>query len=170
MRLSLREQPVLKSVVYSAVCLGIMLFSYSFFPTLLDFAGTPNLLVAIVSALALFEGPKYASFFALIFSVLETLINGTNTLIYPVFYTVFAILCTWLFESFFVKNYFAWLCYTLGGLFVYAVISLFAPVANWGIAAGDILTQSTLPSFFISALFSLFIYPMFKTLKRKTDK
>lgn len=170
MRLSLREQPVLKSALYSVICLALMLFSYSFLPALGIFVNTPTLLVAAVSSLALFEGAKYASFFALIFSVLETLICGTNTLIFPLFYTVFAIVCTWLFESFFVKNYFAWLCYTLGGLLIHALISLFAPVSNWGIVATDIVLQTTLGSFALSAVLSLPLYPLFKLAKKKTDK
>lgn len=170
MRLSLREKPVLKSAVYAISCLAFLLFSYSFLPALKLFVNTTNLLVAAVSSLALFEGVRYASFFALIFSVLETLINGTNTLIFPLFYLVFAIVCTWLFESFFVRNYFAWVCYTLGGLFVHACLSLFAPVANWGIGGGAIILENTLPSFVLSAILSLPLYAIFKSLKRKTDK
>ncbi|MBE6678966.1 MAG: hypothetical protein E7598_00420 [Ruminococcaceae bacterium] len=170
MRLSLREKPVLKSVVYTLVCLGILLFSYSFLPAIRIFANTPTLLVAVVSSLAFFEGAKYASFFALIFSVIETVVIGTNTLIFPLFYTVFAIVCTWLFESFFVRNYFAWLCYTLGGLLIHAILSLFAPVSNWEIGAGAIVLENTLPSFAMSAVLSLLIYPIFKSLKVKTDK
>ena len=170
MRLSLREQPVIKSAVYSAICLGLLLFSYSFLPALGVFANTPTLLVAAVSSLALFEGPKYAGFFALIFSVLETLMLGTNTLIFPLFYTAFAIVCTWLFESFFVKNYFAWLCYTLGGLLIHSVISLFAPVSSWGVIATDILLETTLPTFAMSAVLSLPLYPLLKLAKKKTDK
>lgn len=170
MRLSLREKPVLKSAVYAICCLVLLLFSYSFLPALRIFVNTPNLLVAAVSSLALFEGVRYASFFALIFSVFETLILGTNTLIFPLFYTAFAIACTWLFESFFVRNYFAWLCYTLGGLFVHACISLFAPVANWGIGGGAIILENTLPAFAMSAILSLPLYAIFKALKQKTDK
>ena len=170
MRLSLREKPVLKSVVYLLVCILILLFSYSFLPVLRISKCTPTLLVAVVSSLAYFEGAKYASFFALIFSVIETVMLGTNTLIFPLFYTVFAIVCTWLFESFFVRNYLAWLCYTLGGLIIHAILSLFAPVANWGIGAGAIILENVFPSFVMSALLSLLIYPAFKSLKIKTDK
>ena len=147
-----------------------MLFSYSFLPALRIFVNTPTLLVAAVSALALFEGVKYASFLALAFSVLETLIKGTNTLIFPLFYTAFAIVCVWLFESFFVKNFFAWLCYTAGGLVLHATLTLFKPVANWGITAADIFVQNTLPAFAMSIAFSLPLYPRFKWVKRKTDK
>ncbi len=170
MRLSLREQPVIKSAAYSLVCFALLLFSHSFLPSLGIFANKPTLLIAAVSSLALFEGVKYASFIGLVFSVLETLICGTNTLIFPLFYTVFAILCTWLFENFFVKNFFSWFCYTVGGIAAHAIISLFAPVSDWGIAATGILAEHTLPAFALSVAFSLPLYPVFKVIKRKTDK
>ena len=170
MRFTFREEPIIKSVSYAVICLCLELFSFSFLPALGIFKNTPILLVGAVSCLALFEDVRYASFFALIFSVLETLILGTNTLIFPLFYTAFAILCTWLFESFFVKNFLAWCCYTLGGLVIHAVLSLFAPVGNWGITALDIMAEKTLPTLLMSAVLSLPLFWLFKKVKRKTDK
>lgn len=170
MRFTFREEPIIKSTVYAVTCLCLLLFSYSFLPALGVFKNVPVLLIGAVSALALFEDVRYASFFALIFSVVETLIVGTNTLIFPIFYTAFAITCTWLFESFFVKNFLAWGCYTLGGLIIHAVLSMFAPVGNWKITAADILAEKTLPTLFLSIVFSLLLFPLFKALKRKTDK
>lgn len=170
MRLTIREQPLIKSTAYTLVCLVLLLFSYSFLPVLRITDHSPCLLVAAVSSLALFENIKYTSFFALIFSVIETLMLGTNTLLFPLFYTAFAILCTWLFENFFVKNFFAWLCYTAGGILIHTVLSLFGPVANWDITAADILLSHAIPEFFLSAILSLPIFPLFEKLKKKTDK
>ena len=170
MRFTFREEPIIKSTVYAVTCMCLLLFSYSFVPSLGILNNTPILLVAAVSALVLFEDVRYASFFALIFSVIETLINGTNTLIYPLFYTAFAITCTWLFESFFAKNFLAWICYSAGGLLIYSLISLFDPVGNWGIAAPAIIIDKTLPTLAMSAVLSLPLYWLFKWLKRKTDK
>lgn len=170
MRFAIRQQPILKSAVYGILCLCLLLFSHSFFPALQAANNVPCLLVAAISMLAMTEGIKYASFFAAIFGITEALMLGTNTLIIPLFYTAFAIVCVWLFESFFVKNFFAWLCYTLGGLLIYFVISLFAPVINWNITAADILKNTTVPAFLISVVFSLPLYPIFNFIKKKTDK
>ncbi|MBQ6893841.1 MAG: hypothetical protein IJN48_06495 [Clostridia bacterium] len=170
MRFTVREEPIIKSTVYAVICLCLLLFSYSFLPSLGLLKNTPILLIAAVSSLALFEDVRYASFFALIFSVIETLINGTNTLIFPLFYTAFAIACTWLFESFFVKNFLAWSCYTAGGLAIHSVLSLFAPVGNWGITAPAIVLDQTLPTFVLSAVFSLPLFWLFRFVKKKTDK
>lgn len=170
MRLTIREQPVIKSTVYAVICLILMLFSYSFLPATRFTDHLPNLLIAVISSLALFEGVVYSCFFALFFSVLETLILGTNTLLFPLFYVVFAMLCTWLFENVFVKNFFSWFCYTMGGLAIHGLISLFAPVSNWGISLSDVFFYTTVGTFTVSACLSILIYPLFKLLKRKTDR
>lgn len=169
MRLSLRKQPIIKSAIYALVCLCLLLFSNSFFPALGLSRNVPYLLVAAISLLARFEGVHYASFFAVIFGVTEAFILGGHTLILPIFYTAYALVCVWLFENFFVKNFFAWLCYTVGGLLFYAAISLFGPVTDWGITAADLFLYTTLPSFVLSIAFSLPLYPVFAKIKKKTD-
>lgn len=170
MRFTVREEPIIKSAAYAVTCLCLLLFSYSFLPSLGLFKNTPILLVGAVSSLAFYEDVRYASFFALIFSVVETLILGTNTLIFPLFYTAFAIVCSWLFESFFTKNFISWFFYTASGLVVYSVLSLFAPVGNWNITATGILLEKTLPTLAVSMILSLPMFWFFKAVKRKTDK
>ena len=169
-KFSFRQVPIVKSAVYSVVCMGLLLFSYSFVPAMRITSVTPVLLVAAVSCLAYFEDVRYASFFALVFSVIETLINGSNTLIYPLFYTSFAIACTWMFERFFARNFLAWLGYSALGLLIYSTLSLFGDVGAWNIAAPSIIFYNTLPQFLISAILSPLLFPIFKWLKRKTDK
>ncbi len=169
MRFSIRKQPVVKSVVYTIFCLCLLLFSVSFFPALGIVHGTPHLLIAAVSSLALFEGVRYASFFALFFGVTEACMLGQSMLVFPLFYVVFALCCAWLFENFFLKNFVSWLGYTLCGILLYLGLSLFAPVSNWNITAADLLWDSTLPSLLLSAALSLPLYPLFAKLKKKTD-
>lgn len=169
MRLAIRKQPIVKSVVYALLCLCLLLFSTSFFPALGLTQGAPYLLVAAVSSLALFEGVLYASFFALLFGVTEAFMLGHNTLIFPLFYVGFAFCCAWLFENFFLKNFVSWFGYTLCGIAIYLGLSLFAPVSDWGITAADLFFYTTLPSFVLSAVFSLPLYPIFAKLKKKTE-
>lgn len=169
MRLTIRKQPVVKSIVYAILCLCLLLFSTSFFPALGLTQGAPCLLVAAVSALALFEGVRYASFFGLIFGVTEAFMLGHNTLLFPLFYVAFALCCAWLFENFFLKNFFSWFGYTLVGIAIYLGLTLFAPVSDWNITAADLLFYTTLPSLILSVVFSLPLYPIFAGIKKKTD-
>ena len=169
MQLVIRKQPILKSTAYALLCLCLLLFSTSFFPALRLTRGAPVLLVAAISLLARFEGVYYASFFAVIFGAIEACMLGKNTLVYPLFYLVFAFVCVWLFENFFARNFFAWFGYTLCGIVIYLLLSLFAPVSDWGVTAGDLLFYTTLPSLILSALFSLPLYPVFAKVKKKTE-
>ena len=169
MRLAIRKQPIVKSVVYSILCLCLLLFSTSFFPALRLTQGAPCLLVAAVSSLALFEGVRYASFFALLFGVTEAFMLGHNTLIFPLFYVGFALCCAWLFENFFLKNFVSWFGYTLCGIVIYLGLSLFAPVSDWGITAADLFFDTTLPSLILSVALSLPLYPIFAKLKKKPE-
>ncbi|MBQ5390596.1 MAG: hypothetical protein IIU58_06795 [Clostridia bacterium] len=168
MRFVIRSQPIIKSCVYALLCLCLLLFSSSFFPALRLTHGVPVLLVAAISLLARFEGIRYASFFAVIFGAAEAFMLGKNTLVYPLFYLGFAFGCMWLFENFFVTNFFAWYGYTLCGIAVYLGLSLFAPVSDWGVTAAELLFYTTLPSFVLSAALSLPLYPVFAKVKRKT--
>ncbi len=170
MRFALREKPILKSAVYSIICLCLLLFSHSFFPALQISRNIPYLLIAAISMLAMLEGIKYASFFAAIFGITEAVMLGGSTLLLPLFYTAFAFASVWLFESFFTKNFFTWLCYTVGGLIIHAIISMFSPVANWDITAADLLLYTALPTLCMSLVFSLPLYPIFKFAKKATDK
>ena len=169
MRFVFRKQPIAKSIVYSLFCLGLLLFSTAFFPALHLTQGAPCLLVAAVSALALFEGVRYASFFALIFGVTEAFMLGHSTLLFPLFYVAFALCCAWLFENFFLKNFFSWFGYTLGGIVIYQGLALFAPVSDWNITAADLFFYTALPSLVLSVAFSLPLYPIFAKIKKKTD-
>ena len=170
MRFTIRQKPIIKSVVYSIFFLGLLLFSHSFFPALRITQNKPFLLIGAISMLAYLDGIKYASFFAVIFGVIETMMTGSNILLVPLFYTVYAFLSVWLYENFFIRNFLAWLCYTAGGLAVFLILSLFDPVTNWDIAASELLIYTTVPTFLLSAIFSLPVFPLFLFLKKKTDK
>lgn len=170
MRFTIRQKPIIKSTVYAIFCLGLLLFSHSFFPALQLSQNKPFLLVGMISMLAYLDGVKYASFFAVIFGAVETMMCGSNILIIPLFYTVFAFISVWLYENFFIRNFLAWLCYTVVGLLIYSIISLFGPVTNWDIPASDLLLYTTVPTFFLSVLFSLPLFPILKFLKKQTDK
>lgn len=170
MRFTIRQKPIIKSAVYSIFFLGLLLFSHSFFPALRIAQNKPFLLVGAISMLAYLDGIKYASFFAVIFGVIETMMTGSNILIIPLFYVLYAFLSVWLYENFFIRNFLAWLCYTAGGLVIFMILSLFGPVTNWNIAASELLLYTTVPTFLLSAVFSLPLFPIFKFLKKKTDK
>ena len=169
MRFVIRSQPIVKSTVYAVLCLCLLLFSASFFPALGLSRGAPFLLVAAISVLARFEGVYYASFFAVIFGALESCMLGKNVLVYPLFYLAFAFGCVWLFDNFFVKNLLAWYGYTLCGIVIYLALSLFGPVSDWGVTAVELFFYTTLPSFVLSAAFSLPLYPIFAKIKKKTE-
>lgn len=169
MRLSVRSQPIIKSVCYSILSLAAICFSASFFPALGISVGTPHLAVAIVSALAMTEGITYASFAAVALGAAEAFIYGENPLAYVLFYTAFAFLCMLLFGSFFTKSFFSWGLYTLGGILLHAALGLFRPVSDWNISAAEMFPYGTLQSILWSVLFSLAIYPAVSLIKRKTE-
>ncbi len=144
-------------------------FSASFFPALHLSIGTPHLSVAIIASLAMLEGVKYASFFAVILGGAEGFIFGESPLVYILFHLGFAFLCITLFGSFFTKSYFALTLYTVGGILLRAALGLFGPVANWDISAADIFLGGTLQSILLSMLFSLLIFPTVSKIKKKTE-
>ena len=169
MRLSTRSQPIVKSVCYSVLALLALAFSTSFFPALKIANATPYLSIAVISALAMFEGIKFASFFAVFLGGAEAFVRGENSLAYILFYTAFAFLCITLFNSFFTKNFFSWLLYTASGILLHAVIGLFGPVSNWEVNALDLLKAGALDSIFLSVIFSLPIFPTVAKIKKKTE-
>lgn len=166
---SIRKQAVIKSICYSILCLAAICFSASFFPALGISENAPRLTVAIIAALALFEGVQFASFFAVIFGCIEALVYGESTLLYVLFYVIFAILCVKLYESFFSRNFLAWALYTLGGIILHQIIELFSPVTDWGITAADVFLETTLPCVLLSVLFSLPVYPLVAKIAKKTN-
>ncbi len=169
MRFSVRSQPIIKSVCYSLLALLSLCFSASFFPALGISIGTPHLAVAIISALAMTEGIKYASFIAVALGAAEAFVFGASPLAYVLFYTAFAFLCMLLFNSFFTKSFFSWGLYTLGGILLHAALGLFRPVSDWNISAAEIFLDGTLQSILWSVIFSLAIYPAVSLIKRKTE-
>lgn len=169
MRIPARSQPYVKSAVYAIAALALLLFSSSFYPALGLTVNAPRLTVAMLACLALFEGVRYAAYFAVIFGAAEAFVYGENPLTDALFYAAFAFLVVWLFENVFGRNFPAWLLYTVGGILCRAVFSLFAPVTAWGITAADVLTDATLPTFFLSVVFSVPLYPIYAWLKKKTE-
>lgn len=169
MRLSVRSQHIVKSVCYSLLSLFAVVFSASLFPALHLSVGTPQLSVAIIASLAMLEGIKYASFFAVALGTIESFILGENPLVYIIFYVGFAFLCTLLFGSFFTRSYFALSLYTFGGILLRAALGLFRPVTEWDVSAADIFVDGTAQSILLSLIFSLFIFQAVSKIKRKTE-
>lgn len=169
MRISARTQPYLKSTIYALLATALLLFSSAFYPALHITVNAPRLTVAMLAALALFEGVRYAAHFAVIFGAAEAFVYGENPLLVALFYTAFALIVEWMLENVFLRNFLAWLLYTVSGIFCRAVFSLFAPVTEWGITAADILLSETLPTFLLSVIFSLPLYPLFAWVKKKTE-
>lgn len=168
-KIRLQKTLLLKSAVYTAVCLCFLLFSDSFLPALRLVRVTPNLLVAAISLLAYYEGPGYASLFAVCFGALHAGVCGFGSAVFPFFYTLFALACAWLYESFFAKNFFAWLCYTAAGLLFYGLIGLFRAVSAWNLPLGAAFLTDALYGFCLSLILSLPLYKLFGFLSRKTD-
>lgn len=169
MRISARSQPYVKSAVYALLAIALLLFSSSFYPALHITVNAPRLTVAMLACLALFEGIRYAAHFSVIFGAAEAFVFGENPLTTALFYAAFAFLTVWLFENVFQRGFLAWLLYTLGGTLCRAVFALFAPVTDWGITAADVLMGETLPTFLLSVLFSLPLYPIYARVKKKTE-
>lgn len=169
-RIRLQKTTLVKSAVYTAVCLILLLFSDSFLPALRLTRVTPNLLIAAVSLLAYFEGAGYASLFAVCFGALHAGVCGFGSAVLPFFYTLFALVCAWLYERFFAKNFFAWLCYTMAGLFFYGLIGLFYAVSAWKMPLGAPLLIDALYEFCLSLVLSLPLYKLFGFLSRKTER
>lgn len=168
-KIHLKKATLVKSAVYTVVCLCLLLFSESFLPALRLTRVTPNLLIAAVSLLAYFEGPTYASMFAVCFGALHAGVCGYGGATLPFFYTLFALACAWLYECFFAKNFFAWLCYTMGGLLLYGLIGQFYAVSAWDLPLGAELITDALYEFCLSLVLSLPLYRLFGFLRRKTE-
>ena len=169
MLLSVRSQPIVKSVLYAILSLFALCFSAAFFPALGGGFGTPFLSVAIVAALTVKEGVRYGSIFAVVLGALEAFVFGNSPLVFVIFYLGFAFLCTNLSGSVFSGGFLPWALFTLGGILLHAALNLFAPVANWGVSAIKLLTSGTLQSIILSAIFSLPIYWIVSKIKKKTE-
>ena len=169
MRLSVQTQHAVKIICYALLSLAALCFSAAFFPALGVSESVPRITVAIISALAMKEGIKYASFFAVIFGGIEAYVFGESPLVYVLFYGGFAFLCMALFGSFFTKNFFSWGLYTLGGILLFAVLQLFRPVSEWGVSAANVIAGGTLQSLLLSVVFSLPVYPIVAKIKAKTE-
>ena len=168
-KIHLQKTTLVKSAVYTVVFLCLLLFSDSFLPALRLTRVTPNLLIAAISLLAYFEGPSYASLFAVCFGALHAGVCGYGGAILPFFYTLFALACAWLYECFFAKNFFAWLCYTTAGLLFYGLIGLFYAVSAWDLPLGAAFLADALYEFCLSLVLSLPLYKLFGFLSRKTE-
>lgn len=168
-KLHLPKTDLLKAAVYTAVCLLLLLFSTAFLPATRLVHCTPNLLVAAISLLAYYEGAGYAGLFGVIFGALLAGINGRGALLPTLFYGAFALVCVRLYESFFVRNFFAWLCYTATGLCAAELYALFYTVTAWDTPLNADLLYGTLSAFLLSLILSLPLYRLFGYLHRKTE-
>lgn len=168
-KMHLPKTDLVKAVVYTAVGILLLLFCTSFLPATQWTTVTPNLLVAMISLLAYYEGAGYAGVYGVIFGALLSGINGRGALLPPLFYAAFALLCAWLYENFFVRNFFAWLCYTAAGLITVGLYGLFYAVSAWDMALDTLLAGDALGTFLLSLVLSLPLYLFFGFLHRKTD-
>lgn len=168
-KIHLPKTDLVKAVVYAAVGILLLLFSTAFLPATRWAAVTPNLLVAMISLLAYYEGAGYAGVFGVLFGALAAGITGRGALLPPLFYGAFALLCARLYESFFVRNFFAWLSYTAAGLVVTGLYGLFYAVSAWDMPLDAALTGDALGTFLLSLMLSLPLYRFFGFLHRKTD-
>lgn len=169
MRINIRRQTWIKSVSYAFLFFALLLFSESFLPALWPGFAAPWLLPGALAALALFEDVRYSGLFAVLFGVLEECMGRGGRTVFPLLYVLFALLCSYLFEHVFVRNFFAWLCYTSAGLLLCALAELFYLTAHWDMPVYALLRE-VLPTLLASLIFSIPLYLIFSWIKKKTTR
>lgn len=153
------SQTIGKIILFFLLIFGSAVVQTSFFGAARFFPATPDLLMAAVIGIAVYDGERSAAVAGIAAGVLAETLGGSGIMLLPVFYLLVGYVYGIVSRIFLKKNFLSWLVYML----IAANVRLVYSFAYLMITEADLnlftaLTNILIPEFFMTMIFSIPIF------------
>ena len=160
------EAQIRRILIYSALLFLLSVAQSSFFSALRVIPATPDLILGVVSVIALTDTRESALITAIIGGIMTDAICGVGIYLSPIFYFI-AVLILSAFAKKMMKSYLSWLALFPAALLLRALYTVGkAYIFGGGFRFTEILRYAVLPEIICTAIFSLALYPAVVLLTR----
>ena len=160
------ENIIKRVCVYSLFIFILAVAETSFFGLIDLLPATPDLILAVICAVALTDSRKTAFLTAIMGGVISDAICGVGIYLSPIFYFLLVLILSPIAKKM-MKSYLSWLALMPVALILRAAYTLGrAYLFGNGLHFGEILKYAVLPEAVCTLIFSLSIYPTVRLLTR----
>jgi hypothetical protein len=153
------KQTLGRIILFSLFIFFTAVFQSSFFGAAGVFPATPDMLLAAVMGIALFDGERSGSLCGMLAGVLANALGSPGTAFMPVFYMLAGFLTGIAIRSFLSRNLLSWLVYVLiGGVLRGSVTLMYVMITEKVYDTVLILTKVVLPEAVMTLIFSVPVY------------
>ena len=153
------KQTVGRIILFSLFIFLTAAFQASFFGAAGFFPATPDLLLAAVMGLAMFDGERTGAVCGLFAGVMADALGGSGTLFMPLFYMLAGYVTGIAIRTFLTRNLLSWLVYMLAGiLFRGSVTFMYLTVFKRVYDVPLLLFRAVLPEALMTFVFSVPLY------------
>lgn len=169
--LNLDGEALLKGLVCGILLIFFSLLQTTLFTRFRPFGAVPDLILPLVTAVAMTERERWGAVFGLIAAVVIESLGGAPLTLLPILYAAAGYLCGILTVLYFKDGWAVRLLYTLAGSAartVFTAISLMATVG--GINLLTLFTSALIPEFFATVVFAAFPHLLAKLCLRPFNR
>lgn len=160
------EEQIKRILIYSALLFLLSVAESSFFGTIDLLPATPDLILGVITVVALTNTRETAVITAIVGGIMSDAICGAGIYLSPLFYLAVALIL-WPFSKKMMKSYLSWLALFPIPLLMRALYTVGRAYLIGGERGFvEILRYAVLPEVVCTAIFSLFLYPVVTLLSR----
>ncbi len=165
-------QGIVKYALYAVVMLFILLMKTTFFTRFRLFGASPDVLIAAVAAIGLFEGAQAGAVFGLVTGFAADALGGVGVVLLPLPYMLVGYICGAVASDYYRRSWLLFLVFDIGALFVRALTTLFYIMLTWhgfdlSVIIGEVIVPEMISTFFISPVPALMLVPVFLIFRKK---
>lgn len=153
------EAQLKRTLIYSALLFFAAVAESSFFGSLDILPATPDLVLGILTVIAVTDTREVAAVSAIVGGVIVDAICGVGIYLSPLFYFILVLLLYPLAKKM-LRSYLSWLALLPLALLLRALFTLGRAYLFGGFGIVEILRFAVLPEAILTALFSLALYPL----------
>ncbi len=153
------KQTVGRIILFSLFIFFTAAFQTSFFGAAGFFPATPDMLLAAVMGLAMFDGERTGAACGIFAGVMANALGGSGTLFMPLFYMMTGFLTGIAIKTFLTRNFLSWLVYISAGILLReSVTFIYIAAAEKFYDVPLILLRAVMPEALMTLLFSIPVY------------
>ncbi len=172
MRGDVTLRDIVKYTLYSLTMLLIILMKTTFFARFRLFGASPDIIIAAVAAVALFEGAQAGAVYGAIAGYAVDALGGTGVMLLPLPYMLLGYICGAVATDYYKRSWFLFLIFDACALVVRAVTTLFYIMFTWhgfdlSVILGDVIVPELLATAAASPIPALLLLPVFLIFRKK---
>lgn len=172
LRVGVTPSSVAKYVVYAAVSLFLIILRATFFARFRPFGASPDILIAAVAAIGLFEGAYAGAVFGVSIGFISDALGGIGIVLLPVVYMLVGYICGVIATDYYKRSWLLFLLFDLAAAAARLFTTLLYVMLTWhtfdlSVVFKTVLMPELYSTLVISPVPALLLLPVYLIFRKK---